>query len=184
MISFYIVGINMVDLYTAEPIKNGRLTYYRTKTRTRRANKARISIKIAPEIMPLILKYKDKTGKRAFNFYQLYSTCPIFTYQVNKGLKRIGKEIGFEKLTTYTFRRTWATIAWYYCGVRDDIIDFALGHSPAKSSQLAHIYITENWGLADVANEKVIKTVNSKSTKMELSNTINRPQQFATAAGM
>lgn len=184
MISFYIVGINMVDLFTAEPIKNGRLTYYRTKTRTRRANKAKISIKIAPEIMPLILKYKDKTGKRAFNFYQLYSTCPIFTYQVNKGLKRIGREIGFEKLTTYTFRRTWATIAWYYCGVRDDIIDFALGHSPAKSSQLAHIYITENWGLADAANEKVIKAVNSKSTKMELSNTLSLPQQFAAAAGM
>lgn len=184
IISFCIIGINMIDLFTAAPIKDGKIIYYRTKTRTRRANKAKICIKVPPELKPLIIKYRDKTGKRAFNFYQLYSNCKVFTAQVNKGLRKIGKEIGFEKMTSYTLRRTWATIAWYYCGIRDDIIDFALGHSPAKSSQLAHIYITENWDIADAANHKVIEKVYSTNSTMELSNTFILSQQLPPAVGM
>ena len=49
-----------------------------------------MSIKIEPEIMPLFEKYRDKTGKRVFCFYQMYDTAEIFN-------NIISREINFSR---------------------------------------------------------------------------------------
>lgn len=133
--------------------------------------------------MPLIEKYRDPTGVRLFNFHRLYKSVNNFNRSANIGLKRIGKIIGFKDLETYTFRRTWASFAWNYCGIRDDIIDFALGHSPRSASKLAHIYITEDWDVVDQANRLVIdcifsnRVIQSLKTQFRPSDYPNCPEQ-------
>ena len=68
-LSFYLIGMNTVDLFNCDCIADGRITYQRTKTKNRRDDKAEISVKIEPEAMPLIEKYMDKTRRRVFKFY-------------------------------------------------------------------------------------------------------------------
>lgn len=179
ILTFLLIGINTVDLFEATRLHNGRLVYNRTKTKNRRTDSARINIRIEPEVMPLIEKYRDPTGVRLFNFHRLYKSVHNFNRAANIGLKRIGKLIGFQGLETYTFRRTWASIAWNYCGIRDDIIDFALGHSPRSASKLAHIYITEDWDVADQANRLVIDCILSKRVNIIINNSI-QTQQIAS----
>jgi hypothetical protein len=54
IMSFYLVGMNCIDLFNLESgeYKNERFTYNRTKTENRRADAALISIKIEPEFIP------------------------------------------------------------------------------------------------------------------------------------
>ena len=58
IISFLLCGINSADLYYIVE-NNGRVDYERRKTKDRRADNAFISIKIEPELLPYIDKYKD-----------------------------------------------------------------------------------------------------------------------------
>lgn len=159
MLSFYLVGMNTVDLYLCEKSSGDRIAYERKKTRSRRQDKAEISIRLEPEILPLLEKYKDPSGERMFDFYKHYSNPSTFNQNVNKALKTIGEEIGVADLEFYAARHSWATIARNKCGISKDDIDFALNHvDPTK--KVADIYIDKDWSLIDNANRKVIDFLN------------------------
>lgn len=162
MLSFYLVGMNAVDLYHATDFSNGRLTYERMKTKTRRADRAEISIKVEPEAMPLLEKYRDKTGKRVFNFYQLYSSMNAFNAALNSGLKRIGAIIGENDLEFYAARHSWATIAVNDARIDKYTVHEALNHVDPVM-KVTDIYIRKTWENIDRANRAVIDLVLSKS---------------------
>lgn len=165
LLSFFLVGMNSIDLFYLDSIdKNGRITYNRSKTKGRRSDKARISIKIIPEVLPLIEKYKDLTGERVFNFYQRYSNERTFNSNINKGLKVIGSSIGIDKLEFYSARHSWATIARNKCGVSKDDISQSLNHTdPTK--KVTDKYINEDWSIIDKANDKVIKLMRKSKSE-------------------
>jgi len=156
MLSFYLAGANFVDLFEMDKYSAGRISYERSKTKGRRRDKAFISIKVEPEVLPLIEKYKDKTGKKVFDFYQRYSDSHTFSSNVNKGLKIVAKfcEID-EPLSTYYARHTWATIARNKCNISKDDVDLALNHID-QSNKMADVYIEKDWSLVDNANRAVL----------------------------
>ncbi|MGE9516661.1 MAG: tyrosine-type recombinase/integrase [Solitalea-like symbiont of Acarus siro] len=160
MLSFGLIGMNTVDLLTCPPIKNGRLTYNRTKTKTRRSDRAEISIKIEPEILTLIEKYKDPDGKRAFSFYQMFKDHYRFNAIVNKYLKKIGsiEIIGIDNLQFYAARHSWATIAMNKARVDKYTVHAALNHSDPTMA-ITDIYIEKDYSLIDEANRKVLDYV-------------------------
>lgn len=159
LMSFALIGMNAVDLYNCDAGKNGRITYQRTKTKNRRADKAEISIKIEPEIQPLIDKYKDPEGKRMFCFYHWYSSVDSFSAALNVGLKKIGKLIGVEDLEFYAARHSWATIASNEAGVDKYTVHSALNHVDERM-KVTDIYIKKSWDPIDAANRKVLNYVN------------------------
>ena len=95
MLSFFLVGMNTVDMFNVPYAsrKNGRITYQRSKTKDRREDHAEISIKIEPEAERLMKKYADPDKVRLFLFYKLYSDSSTFNGAVNKGFKRILQEV-------------------------------------------------------------------------------------------
>lgn len=159
MLSFLFLGMNEADLYTCTDCKGGRLTYQRRKTRTRRSDKAEISIKVEPEAKALLEKYKDPTGERVFNFHKLYSSIDTFTAAINKGLKVIGKSLGIEDLEFYAARHTWATIALNDAGVDKYTVHAALNHVD-DSMKVTDIYLRKSWEPNDKANRAVLDLVN------------------------
>lgn len=168
MLSFYLVGINSIDLYQLKSIsKDGRITYNRSKTRDRRQDNAEISIKVPPEALPIIEKYKDPSKKRLFNFYQRYSTSQGFNLAVNKGLKIVGDSVGVDRLDYYSARHSWATIARNDCDVSMDDIALALNHSTIGSSRVTDIYVRKDWSRIDKANRKVLDLLLTKGNKNE-----------------
>lgn len=165
LLSFGLVGMNSIDLFNCDCLQDGRITYKRTKTTNRREDKAEISIKIEPEIMPLIEKYRDTTGERVFKFYRMYTSSQTFNCAVNKGLKQIekklkakDKDIGVDDLEYYAARHSWATIARNAAKVDKYTVHAALNHVD-DDMKTTDIYIDKDFTLIDEANRKVLDKV-------------------------
>lgn len=78
--------------------------------------------------MPLIEKYRDKTGRRVFKFYKMYASKDCLNTAVNKGLKKIGGILGIDDLEFYAARHSWATIARNDLRINKYVVHEALNH--------------------------------------------------------
>ena len=161
ILSFALVGMNLVDLYYCECCTDGRITYDRIKTKNRRADHARISIKIQPEIQALVDKYRDPTGQRMFKFYRMYASMTTIHKAVGAGLKKIAEAIGLDELDFYAARHTWATIAQNDAGVDKWTVHTSLNHVDDET-KITDTYIRKSWDPIDKANRKVLNLVKIK----------------------
>lgn len=155
---FFLAGINVADLYDLKQKnldKNWLLCYNRKKTRDKSDSGAYIEITVPENIRPLFSKYKGQKG-HLFSFQKRFSEENNFLKTVNKGLKSLCVEIGIkEKITTYTFRHSWATIAQNECDASTEQVAFALNHSSAH--KVTEGYIKKDYTQIDRLNQAVIK---------------------------
>ena len=161
ILSFCLMGINSADLYNASEMNGQTITYYRTKTKDRRLDKAKMEVEVPIIVQPLVEKYKDKTGKRLFNFYQYYSTHKAFNKAINYGLKEIGAELGIDDLEYYAARHSWATIALNKVGIDKYTVHASLNHVD-ESMRVTDIYIERDFVNENKANAKVVRYVFGK----------------------
>lgn len=167
MLIFYLIGINIVDLFslTHESVHNGRIEYTRSKT------KKLYSIKIEPEAQEILERHKGK--EHLLDTADRYKDHTDFTSRFNKALKTFGTwEIDashkqkvcykpyWDFLSSYWARHSWATIAYNDCDIPVDIISQALGHS--IGNKVTMVYINTDSKKVDEANRKVIDCVLGK----------------------
>lgn len=161
ILSFCLMGMNSADLYNAEECEGNTIIYYRTKTKNRRADNALMKVKIPKMLIPLVEKYKDKTGKRVFNFYQTYVDIAGLNRSINIGLKEIGAKLKIDALQYYAARHSWATIAVNRVGIDKYTVHSALNHVD-EAMRITDIYIERDFVNENKANRKVIKYVFGK----------------------
>lgn len=161
ILSFCLMGINSVDLYNATGLSDNRLVYNRTKTKDRRLDKAKMEVVVPDMVLPIIMKYRDSTGKRLFKFYKDYRDHKAFNKAINKGLKEIGEQLGIDDLEYYAARHSWATIALNKCGIDKYTVHAALNHVD-ESMKVTDIYIERDFVNENKANAKVVKYVFGK----------------------
>lgn len=151
LLMIYLIGINPKDLLNlkASNIIDGRIVYHRFKT-----NKL-YSIKIEPEAMEIVKKYSGK--KYLLKFMDHINDYLGFVKRANNNLRKLK---GFDNITSYWARHTWASIA-FEAGVSKDIISLALGHS--NGVKVTDIYIKYDLKMIDEANRKVIDYIKGKS---------------------
>lgn len=160
LLSFGLIGMNSVDLYNATEYDGKRITYKRTKTRSRRADEAKISILVEPCVRPLVDKYRDPTGQRVFNFHRRYASKDTFNANINRGLKLIGamESVRVDDLEFYAARHTWATLARNKADVDKATIHEALNHVD-EEMRVTDIYIDRDYSQQDAANRRVLELV-------------------------
>lgn len=151
-LTFYLIGINAIDLINLDTYKNGRIEYIRAKTHKP------YSIKVEPEADELIKKYRGK--KHLLNFIDTNTNHRGFYTVMGRGLKAIKQSLvaeglEIEELTTYWARHTWATIA-SELDIPKDTISAALGHG---GNSVTDIYINFDQRKVDEANRKVLDYV-------------------------
>lgn len=161
ILSFCLMGINSADLYNATEMEGYTIVYNRTKTKDRRLDKAQMKVDIPRLILPLVEKYKDKTGKRLFNFYQYYADEKDFNKAINYGLKEICTILEIDDLEYYAARHSWATIALNKAGIDKYIVHAALNHID-DAMKVTDIYIERDFVNENKANTKVAKYVFGK----------------------
>lgn len=161
ILSFCLMGINSADLYNATEMEGNTIVYNRTKTKDRRLDKAQMKVDIPRLVLPLVEKYKDKTGKRLFNFYQYYADEKSFNKAINYGLKEIGTILEIDDLEYYAARHSWATIALNKAGIDKYIVHAALNHID-DAMKVTDIYIERDFVNENKANAKVVKYVFGK----------------------
>jgi site-specific recombinase XerD len=160
-LGFYLIGINMIDLCNLKKItKDGRIEFCREKT-------GRLySIKVEPEAMELINKYKGE--KYLINVLDRYKNHADYLHRLGNNLKEVGTiKIGKHGKKThqplqpdiswYYARHTWATIA-SKLDISKDVIAAALGHGATTTTD---IYIDFDQRKVDDANRKVLDYVNA-----------------------
>ena len=160
LLSFALMGANVADMYEwkADQYKEGRITYKRKKTRTRRADGALISVKVQPEILPLLEKYADPDGVYLFDFSHRYGAANNMSWRIAYQMKRIGKLIGEDDFTFYAARHSWATIALNDAEVDKYTVHECLNHAGGAMA-ITDVYIKKNWTRLDKANRAVLDFV-------------------------
>jgi len=161
ILSFCLMGMNSADLYFATDLKNGTISYNRTKTKARRLDGAKMQVDIPKLLMPIVDKYRDKSGKRIFDFYRYYADEKSFNKAINYGLKEIGSLLGIDDLEYYAARHSWATIALNKVGIDKYTIHAALNHVD-EAMKVTDIYIERDFVNENKANAKVVKYVLGK----------------------
>lgn len=161
ILSFGLIGMNSADLYNATDYQDGIITYYRTKTKARRLDKGKMQVVVPKILLPLLEKYRDQTGQRIFNFYQLYADEKALSKALNRGLKEIGALLNIDDLEYYAARHSWATIAVNKVGIDKYTVHAALNHLD-ESMKVTDIYIERDFAIENKANAKVIKYVFEK----------------------
>jgi site-specific recombinase XerD len=153
---FYLIGINLIDLYGLKQIESGRVNYHREKTYRL------YSIKVEKEAMEIIEKYKGKDY--LLNLGDHYAHYRNYNSLLTRACKRIGKKIDekvFGKLSVYWMRHTWATLA-AELDIPKETIAAALGHG---GNDITDIYIRFDQKKVDKANRQVIDFVNKTIKK-------------------
>lgn len=147
-LSLFLIGINVADLCNLSEIeKDGYLRYKRQKTQKL------YCIKVEPEALAIIEKYSGRN--HLLNILDRYANVHTFTATLGKVLQSIE---GFENLTSYWARHTWATIA-SELDIPVDVISHALGHSFSTGAKVTQVYINFNQQKIDDANRKVINYI-------------------------
>lgn len=155
MLSFYLVGMNAADIYELEKPEDGHVVYRRRKTRGRRKDEALMRLAVPDEVWPIMEKYADRYGERAFDFYNQYKDVYRFSGSVGHCIKILGEAVGIPDLTFYAARHSWATIAANVCGVDIYTVEKALCHSPSGLA-MTEIYIKPDFTKVDNANRLVL----------------------------
>lgn len=147
-LTFFFIGINVVDLCRLTEIDNGRIIYNRAKTGKQ------YSIKVEPEALEIIEKLKGEN--HLLYMLDKHSTYRTFYMQWCRAFKRIKEQLNLPELSTYWARHSWATIA-SSLDIPKETIAEALGHELGNSTTA--IYIDYDRRKVDAANRKVIDFV-------------------------
>lgn len=169
-LTFFLIGINPVDLCSIKNIEDGRIIYKRAKTGRW------YSVKVEPEAQEILDKYKGKDS--LFGLAEDKKDYFSFLTLLDRNLKRIGpvtlllnpnkhkhktaktylkkRETAFKGLSIYWARHTWASIA-AKIDIPRDTISAALGHGTGNPT--TSIYIDFDIKKVDEANRKVIDYV-------------------------
>lgn len=166
MMMFYMMGININDLYSMSCERRGRLEYTRSKTKTRNNHEQiPLSIKIEPELRILLDKYTE--GYFLSYFHTNYCNLNNFMRAVNNGLKDICMNLELDfKITTNWARHSWASLARNKAGIPKADIDFCLGHVN-NDYKMADIYIDIDYSICDKANRAVLDLLQKKEEKKD-----------------
>lgn len=172
MLSFYLAGINLVDLMGLPPLgADGVIRYRRSKTGVL------CQLSVPPEARAIIERYRG--DERLLWFGERLKAGAEgwhdWLHRFNDGLQKVGpsgymyvRRKGrcggkqrvkvynalFPELTSYWARHTWATLA-AEIDVPDAVIDAALGHRSA--CRMADIYIRRDARKVDEAVRRVIE---------------------------
>ena len=155
VLSFCLMGMNSVDMYSAKTLTRGVLKYNRTKTKDRRSDDAYIEVKVHPIIARLIKKYRDTD--RVFTFHRRYGSPEDFNRAINVGLKTVGEAVGIDGLQFYQARHTFATLSRNLMHFSKGDVDEALNH--VGSYDVADIYIQKDFSVINENNFKLMDRV-------------------------
>ena len=151
LMSFFLCGANLVDLYEMQKAKAGHVEFVRHKVNGRWQKT--VQIRIEPEMRALIERYGS--DDRLLRFSALYGNYESFRHKIGHRLRDVSKVVGFD-VNLAMIRRTWATLA-AEIGCPDAVIDMCLGHIPQTVNR-KH-YVKPKWENAAEWNRKVIDYV-------------------------
>lgn len=175
MLSFYLAGMNPVDLLTCkdDAVKSGHISFVRKKTdKEGKKSVQLVVLPVVPQASEILSRYKSNEGW-LLSFMDGRADYHSFLKKCNEGLKKIGdshkepdklgklRRIVYEPIlpdiTMYTARYTFGSIAANDLDISERTIGMCLGHSWSKN--VTSRYMANDQRKIDAAVSRVVEFV-------------------------
>lgn len=151
-LSFYLGGINLIDLLNIDFSNNDVIEYVRTKTKHTKRGDKRIELSVTVEANQIINKYVSEKGKLEFGYKFTYHN---FSRYVARTIKKIGEQLGIKRLCYYSARKSFVQYG-FELGIPLEVLEYTIGQS-MKQNRPIYNYIRIMRIHADNAVRKIIE---------------------------
>lgn len=153
MLTYYLAGMNLVDMLEYDFRHTDVIDYIRKKTRNTKEGENSIRFTIPDEAKPIIAHYMDKkSGKLVFGRYKTYESC----YNVlTRKMKKLAELTGIRhKFTLYSARKSFVQHG-FELGIPLSTLEYCIGQS-MKDSRPIFNYLFIMQKHADVAIRMIL----------------------------
>ena len=160
MLSYYLGGINLIDLLNIDFRGVSVLEYVRHKSRNTKTSDKRISFTIQPEAKELIKKWINRnTGKLDFGYKFSYKN---FLQFVTRSIKSLAKDLdiqNYKKVCYYTARKSFVQHG-FDLGISLEVLEYCIGQS-VKNNRPIFNYLKIMRKHADVAIRQILDNLSN-----------------------
>lgn len=151
-LSFYLGGINLIDILSIKFSNDKEIEYIRTKTKNTKRGDKRIGISISIEALCIINKYRSDDNSLKFGYSFTYRN---FNRYIARTLQKIGRNININRLCFYSARKSFVQYG-FELGVPLEVLEYTIGQS-MKQNRPIYNYIRIMRKHADEAIEKIVE---------------------------
>lgn len=152
MLSYYLGGINLIDLMAYDFRKATTIDYVRTKTKDTKKGNKKISLTIPEEAKPIIREWMGRNGRLEFGYKYSYAN---FRNYITKEIQRLAKILGIDKRVVYYSARKSLTQHGFEAGISLEVLEYCIGQS-MKSNRPIFNYVKIMREHADKAMRKIL----------------------------
>lgn len=160
MLSYYLGGINLIDLLEIDFRGVSVLEYTRHKSRNMKLSDKRISFTLQPEAKELISKWMNRnTGRLDFGYKFSYKN---FLAYVTRSIKSLAKDIDiqdYRKVCYYTARKSFVQHG-FDLGISLEVLEYCIGQS-VKNNRPIFNYLKIMRKHADVAFRQILDNLSN-----------------------
>lgn len=160
MLSYYLGGINLIDLLNIDFRGVSVLEYVRHKSRNTKTSDKRISFTIQPEAKELIKKWMNRnTGKLDFGYKFSYKN---FLQFITRSIKSLTKDLdiqNYKKVCYYTARKSFVQHG-FDLGISLEVLEYCIGQS-VKNNRPIFNYLKIMRKHADVAIRQILDNLSN-----------------------
>ncbi|WP_281626596.1 site-specific integrase [Segatella salivae] len=160
MLSYYLGGINLIDLLNIDFRGVSVLEYVRHKSRNTKTSDKRISFTIQPEAKELIKKWINRnTGKLDFGYKFSYKN---FLQFITRSIKSLAKDLdipNYKKVCYYTARKSFVQHG-FDLGISLEVLEYCIGQS-VKNNRPIFNYLKIMRKHADVAIRQILDNLSN-----------------------
>ena len=160
MLSYYLGGINLIDLLNIDFRGVSVLEYVRHKSRNTKTSDKRISFTIQPEAKEVIRKWMNRnTGKLDFGYKFSYKN---FLQFITRSIKSLAKDLdiqNYKKVCYYTARKSFVQHG-FDLGISLEVLEYCIGQS-VKNNRPIFNYLKIMRKHADVAIRQILDNLSN-----------------------
>ena len=155
MLSYYLGGINLIDLLEIDFRGVTILEYVRHKSRNMKLSDKRISFTLQPEALAIISRYMNKnTGRLDFGYKFAYKG---FAQYVTRSIKRLAEDLqlpNWRRVCLYSARKSFVQHG-FDLGISLEVLEYCIGQS-VKTNRPIFNYLKIMRKHADVAIRTIL----------------------------
>ena len=153
MLTYYLAGMNLVDILEYNFMNKTEIKYIRKKTRNTKEGDSVVNFTIPDEAKPIIARYMDKkSGKLVFGRYASYTSCYNLLTRKIKELAKVGEIDHY--FTLYSARKSFVQHG-FNLGIPLSTLEYCIGQSMKEDRPIFN-YVSIMKEHADKAIRKIL----------------------------
>lgn len=152
MLSYYLGGINLIDLMSINFKGATTIEYIREKSKNTKKGDKKISLSIPPEAKPIITEWMNRKGYLDFGYKYSYAN---FRNYVTKELQRLASRLEIDTHIVYYSARKSLVQHGFELGIPLEVLEYCIGQSMKKNRPIFN-YVKIMRKHADEAIRKIL----------------------------